>query len=142
MASKALGFWLPTGGHAPAWLHLGDPPLPRGRFVAPLLQALKYPVLAGTVRTESSGRVTSDGATGIAAGTISINGKDLSVEYRATIEAHEGLQRESLAIEGVHQPLEKGRVFLVDLTTYPISVVQHDLKLPRDVPDVSSAINV
>lgn len=120
---------------AVAW-NMVQPP-GEGRRIA-YFMILKYPPQGGSSQGYS-GDVSNDGRTGRSAGTITINGKDLSFDYRATIETGKGLKEELLSIKGIDQPLEKGRVFLIDLTADPISVVQHDLKLPKDVPDASSA---
>lgn len=96
---------------------------------------IKPPEPANGMRQQtSSGQSSAIGLNGQAKSTITINGKELAVEYKMTVRSDGTLDTESFVVGGKKQAFEKGRVFLVDLSTEPIGIVQHDAKLPGTIP--------
>lgn len=98
---------------------------------------IKPPELPGGGRQQSStGEANAAGRKGFAKLKAKFNGRDLIVEYTRTARADGALESESLKLDGTNPSLDKGRVFLVDLSSEPIGVAQHDLKLPTTIPEI------
>lgn len=79
-------------------------------------------------------QASSNRSSGSARSRMTLNGSELSVEYNVTVRRDGSLGTESLLIGGQNQPLEKGRVLLVDLSTAPIAIIPNDVNLTTPVP--------
>jgi hypothetical protein len=77
----------------------------------------------------SSSESNASGLVGIAKTKMTINGKALTVDYKMTVRPDNSLESEVLEINGKSQALGSGRVFLVDLSNTPMTVVPHEVKL-------------
>jgi hypothetical protein len=98
---------------------------------------VKPPEPANGMRHQSSsGQSSAIGLNGQAKSEITLNGKKLTVEYTMTVRTDSTLDTESFIVSGKKQAFEKGRIFLVDLSTEPIRIVQHDTKLSDTIPDL------
>ena len=97
---------------------------------------VKPPEPANGVRQQSTSfETSSNGVNGYAKSTITLNGKQLTVDYKMTVHPDGTLETESFLVDGQIQKFDKGRVFLVDLTAEPIRIVAHDVKLSTTIPD-------
>jgi hypothetical protein len=65
----------------------------------------------------------------VAKAKMTINGKELTVDYKMKVRPDNSLESETLEINGKNQALGNGRVFLVDLSSSPVRVVPHEVKL-------------
>lgn len=86
----------------------------------------------------SSGESNASGVNGVVKFKMTINGTDLVVDYKMTARPDSSTESESLVVNAQNQPLDKGRVFLVDLSANPISIVPHDVKLPAPTADATN----
>jgi hypothetical protein len=77
---------------------------------------------------------STSGGKGHAKSKTTINGKELTAEYNVTFCPDGELATESFELGGKNQSFDKGRVFLVDLSTDPISILPRDVKLPATLP--------
>jgi hypothetical protein len=68
---------------------------------------------------------------------VMVNGRKLTGEHKVTLRPDWTVETESLVIDGKNRPLGEGRVFLVDLSSDPISIVPRDVKLPTTIPDLA-----
>jgi hypothetical protein len=90
----------------------------------------------GVQQQSSSSQSSSIGLNGQAKSTITLNGKELTVEYKMTVRRDGTLETESFSVGGTKQAFDKGRVFLIDLSTEPIRIVPHDVNLPTTILDL------
>jgi hypothetical protein len=90
----------------------------------------------GGPQHSSGGEGSAIGLNGKTKSKITLNGKELTVEYKMTVRPDGTLETESFVVGGKNQSFDKGRIFLVDLSTEPISIVPHDVKLPTTIPDL------
>jgi hypothetical protein len=97
---------------------------------------IKPPKSPDGSQQSSNGESSAIGLNGHAKSKITINGKELTVEYRMTVRPDGPLDTESFTVGGKKQSFDKGRVFLVDLSADPIRIDQHDVKLPTTMPDL------
>ena len=94
----------------------------------------------GGQQQSSNGESSAIGLNGHAKSKITINGKELTVEYKMTVRTDGTLDTESFVVGGKKQSFDKGRVFLVDLSADPIHIEPHDVKLPTTIPDLSNPV--
>jgi hypothetical protein len=98
---------------------------------------IKPPEAPNGVRQQtSSSQSSSIGRNGQAKSKINLNGKEVTVEYKMTVRPDGTLETESFAVGGKNQSFDKGRVFLVDLSTEPIRILPHDMTLSTTIPDL------
>ena len=90
----------------------------------------------GGQQTSNSSESSAVGRKGHAKSKFMFNGKEVTADYKMTAHADGTLETESFEIGGKKQSFEKGRVFLVDLSTEPITVTPHDAALPTTIPDL------
>jgi len=90
----------------------------------------------GGQQSSTSSESSSVGRNGRAKAKFMFNGKEVTTDYKMTAHADGTLESESFEIGGKKQSFEKGRVFLVDLSTDPVTVTPHDAALPTTIPDL------
>jgi hypothetical protein len=89
------------------------------------------------------GRITSEDGMLVERRTFSVEGVSLTLAYRVGAETTgRGSPRETLALAGTEVELEKGRLFLVDLTGSEMAWRQVKIDWPFAVPALSSTAEV
>jgi hypothetical protein len=98
---------------------------------------IKPPGPANGMRQQTTSSESSAiGLNGQAKSKISLNGKELTIEYKMKVRPDGTLETESFVVGGKNQVFDKGRVFLVDLSTDPMRVEAHVARLSSPIPDL------
>jgi len=105
-------------------------------FVYFLIVKPPAPPKGGGQQSSTSSEGSAAGRNGRAKSKFMFNGKEVTTDYKMTAHADGTLESQSFEIGGKKQSFEKGRVFLVDLSTEPISITPHDVALPTTIPDL------
>lgn len=130
------GWWFSAGA-----LHLekGQPGVLFGMNKTPSSdRAFSYVVLFRHGNLESRGhsaRVNYNGKTVSIRDGLEVNRSKFELALEMTSDENAGtLKVDTFSIDGKEIDLTKGKVFLVDLTSAPLSVKQIDVPLPKDLP--------
>jgi hypothetical protein len=99
---------------------------------------IKLPSSAGGMTQNTSGQSHAIGRDGVVKFKLTNNGKELVVDYQTTVRADSSSESETLLVNAKSQPLDKGRVFLVDMSADPLTIVPHDIQLPAPTADATN----
>lgn len=90
--------------------------------------------LLGEGKSEFDDSCSADEAKAEARQAITVNGKAIRIEYKATLDPRsKRLARETLTVNGETVDLTRGRVLLVDLEATAVTTRQRKIDLPTDV---------
>ena len=84
-----------------------------------------------------SSRSRADSSDGNCALSFSAFGNECLIEYSVTLNPDDrNIKQETTSIAGRDYDQKKGRVFLIDMKTTPVTIEQLDVELPTEIPDL------